>query len=54
MICIGNANSNWKKGDNEYERIQGILLDVKSLLRRNLSFDEMEQLAVLIGEEKRY
>lgn len=48
MICIGNANSDWKKGDYEYEKVQGILLDVKTFIRKSISYDEVEQLVALI------
>ena len=31
MLKIGEAISNWKDNSEEYQKIQGILIDVKSL-----------------------
>ena len=33
ILNIGKAVSDWKKGDKEYENIQGILVDTKHLMR---------------------
>lgn len=42
-IChIGEAVSNWKKGYKEYERIQGILIDTKFLMKKNIRQDERD------------
>lgn len=35
IISAGEAVSDWKNGDKEYERIQGILIDVKFLMQLN-------------------
>ena len=32
MYYIGEATSDWKQGNLEYERIKGILVDVKYLM----------------------
>lgn len=37
---IGEAISDWKTGDKIYEHVQGILLDVKSLMKLNSRKDE--------------
>ena len=39
-ISIGDAISDWKSGDNIYEHIQGILLDIKGLMQMNSNDDE--------------
>lgn len=33
FLCIGEANGNWKSGKKKYERVQGILVDVKYLMK---------------------
>lgn len=44
---IGNAGSNWKNDEKEYEQIQGILVDVKYLMRQRVNKEQaiLEQLA---------
>jgi len=42
MWWIGEATSSWKANNKEYERIQGILLDVKYLMSINVRQDESE------------
>lgn len=42
-ICrIGEATSNWKTNDKPYEKVQGILIDVKYLMNINVRHDESE------------
>lgn len=50
MIKIGEAISNWKDNSEEYQRIQGILIDVKILMSINVrqEMKEIEKLAELI------
>ena len=50
MIKIGEAISNWKDNLEEYQRIQGILIDVKTLMSINVrqEMKEIEKLAELI------
>ena len=50
MVKIGEAVSNWKDNSNEYEKIQGILIDVKTLMNINVrqEMKEIEKLAQLI------
>lgn len=50
MLKIGEAISNWKDNLEEYQRIQGILIDVKSLMSINVrqEMKEIEKLAELI------
>lgn len=50
MIKIGEAISNWKDNSEEYQRIQGILIDVKTLMSINVrqEMKEIEKLAKLI------
>lgn len=50
MIKIGEAISNWKDNSEEYQRIQGILIDVKTLMSINVrqEMKEIEKLAELI------
>lgn len=52
MICIGDAVSDWKTGDKEYEHVQGILLDVKMLMKMGMHEDteEIMRLAQCIEE----
>ena len=42
MISIGEAISSWKSNEEIYERIQGILVDVKHLMRVTVHQDESE------------
>lgn len=50
LISIGDAISDWKSGDKVYEHIQGILLDVKSLMRAGMHYsdDEVFRMAACI------
>ena len=50
MLKIGEAVSNWKDNSKEYEKIQGILIDVKTLMSINVrqEMKEIEALARLI------
>ena len=50
MIKIGEAVSNWKDDSEEYHKIQGILIDVKTLMNINVRQDmkEIAKLAELI------
>ncbi|MGX8710372.1 MAG: LlaJI family restriction endonuclease [bacterium] len=36
MVCIGEAKGDWKISGAEYERVQGILLDVKWIMSREV------------------
>ena len=49
---FGYAESDWRKGDKPYERIYGILLDVRSIMQRHpkSSDKDIEELASLIEE----
>lgn len=49
---IGNATGDWRVSDSEYEFVQGILLDVKSIMYRHIRQDknEINILAKLIEE----
>lgn len=42
MVNIGEAVSNWKDNSAQYQKIQGILIDVKQLMRINIRQDENE------------
>lgn len=42
ILHIGEAKSSWKHGSKEYERIHGILVDMKYLMKKNISQDENE------------
>lgn len=42
MIWIGEAVSNWKFNDEAYQKVQGILLDVKHLMNINIHQDQHE------------
>ncbi len=42
IINVATGYSTWKTNNKEYESIQGILLDVKSLVRHNISRDKMK------------
>ena len=49
---FGYAECDWRKGDKPYERIYGILLDVRSIMQRHpkSSDKDIEELASLIEE----
>lgn len=49
---IGTARSDWKRGNNKYENIIGVLMDVKYLMKldQRLGRSEMIRLAELIEE----
>ncbi len=52
VLRIGQAMGNWKSGMKEYEKVQGILIDVKHLMKigvRN-DYDEITQLAKSIKQ----
>lgn len=50
MLKAGEAVSNWKDNSEEYQKIQGILIDVKTLMSINVrqEMKEIEKLAKLI------
>jgi len=50
MLKVGEAVSNWKDNSEEYQKIQGILIDVKTLMSINVrqEMKEIEKLAELI------
>ncbi len=50
MLKVGEAVSNWKDNSEEYQKIQGILIDVKTLMNINVrqEMKEIEKLAKLI------
>lgn len=52
ILHIGESVSNWKSSSKEYERIQGILIDTKYLMKKNVQQDEREikHLSNLINE----
>lgn len=52
MLRIGEAFSSWKDNSEMYQKIQGILIDVKSLMsiRVKQNTEEIKKLAELIGE----
>lgn len=52
MIKVGEAVSNWKDNSEEYQKIQGILVDVKTLMNINVrqEMKEIEKLAELIEQ----
>lgn len=52
---IGEATSSWKSNNKSYEKIQGIVVDVKHLMRISARQDEDEilQLAKCIEEAQR-
>ena len=52
---IGEAVSDWKPGTNEYEHVQGILIDVRSLMHNYVRHNEpeMKNLADLIEDATR-
>lgn len=51
--CIGNASSDWKKDNQSYENVVGILMDVKYLMKQSTksSLADVEKLAELIEAE---
>ena len=53
IIKIGEAVSDWKDNYKKYERVQGILVDVKFLMQKCIPQDEklIEKLAKVIMEE---
>jgi LlaJI restriction endonuclease. len=50
MYKVGEAVSNWKDNTEEYQKIQGVLLDVKTLMSINVrqEIKEIEKLAKLV------
>ena len=52
VLRIGQATSNWKSGMKEYEKVQGILVDVKHLMKIGVcnDYDEMSKLADCISK----
>jgi hypothetical protein len=50
MLKVGEAVSNWKDNSEDYQKIQGILVDVKTLMNINVrqEMKEIEKLAELI------
>lgn len=50
FFFVGEANSNWKKNDIEYEKIRGILIDVKFLMKIRVKRDReaIQELAGII------
>ena len=50
MLKVGEAVSNWKDNSEEYQKIQGILIDIKTLMNINVrqEMKEIEKLAKLI------
>lgn len=42
VLRVGEALGDWKRNDKSYERIQGILVDVKHLMRLSVRQDETE------------
>lgn len=50
MLKVGEAVSNWKDNSEKYQKIQGILIDVKTLMNINVrqEMKEIEKLAELI------
>ena len=50
MLKVGEAVSNWKDNTEEYQKIQGILIDAKTLMSINVrqEMKEIEKLAKLI------
>ena len=52
MIKIGEATGSWKDDSEMYQKIQGILIDVKSLMSIHMKKDieEIKKLADLIEE----
>ena len=54
MHYIGSATSDWKKGNNTYENIMGVLLDVKYLMNLDNRMDELEIMKLSDLIEKNY
>ncbi len=54
MIRIGEAASNWKDNDEAYQKIQGVIIDVKKLMKINVRHEENSiiELAELIEYTK--
>ncbi|MFW2491714.1 LlaJI family restriction endonuclease [Clostridium chromiireducens] len=52
LFHIGEATSGWKVNDKDYERIQGILVDIKYLMKINVRQEENEikKLAEIISK----
>lgn len=50
MLKVGEAVSNWKDNSEDYQKIQGILIDVKTMMNINVrqEMKEIEKLAKLI------
>lgn len=50
MLKVGEAVSNWKDNSEGYQKIQGILIDVKTLMSINVrqEMKEIEKLVELI------
>lgn len=55
FFCIGQAGSDWKIGRKTYERVLGILIDTKVLMKKSIPQDhtEIEKLAAIIEQEVR-
>ena len=51
VLKVGEAVSNWKNNFEEYQKIQGILIDVKTLMSINVrqEMKEIEKLAKIIA-----
>ena len=47
MLKVGEAVSNWKDNSEEYQKIQGILIDVKTLMSINI-WQEMKEIEKLV------
>jgi len=52
VLHVGEALSNWKSNGKPYERVQGILVDIKQLMKRRLQSDaqEIEKMSMCIAE----
>lgn len=52
LFHIGEATSDWKTNDKDYERIQGILVDIKFLMKINVRQEEnvIQKLAEVIDK----
>ena len=50
MVHIGEARGDWKDSGASYERVQGILLDVKWMMERTVKQNQTDinQLATLV------
>ena len=50
-VRIGSASGNWKQNEKTYEHVQGILIDVKHLMKVGVrsDVDEISRLAQLIN-----